>query len=320
MKTRQRSQGVVLYQPPIVWILLLVVGILAYFCIITGLCPSLKPEIANVEPAWSPDGTRIAFATNRHGNWELYLVHVTTFEESRLTSDGAADQQPAWTPGGDRLAFVSNRDRQPCRNLYTLQPETKHTTRISLQRQVCDQQPSWTPTTIRGEISKKVVFASDRDDGKGEIYVTDIDTLAATRVTFREGQPDLHPTISPDGSKIAFQSFVDGNWEIFVMDSDGRNIKPLSLNPTDDIQPAWSPDGQKIAFASRRTGNWEIFTMDPDGGNVKNLTINLADDQKPTWSPDAKEIAFQSNRTGRWEIWRMKAVDGAEQKPLTGRK
>lgn len=318
MQRERNSQGVVLHQPAIVVLLAIgVVAVVIWWWVINN---SPTTEVANVEPAWSPDGTRIAFSSNRDKNWELYLVHVVTLEESRMTSNDAVDQQPAWTPGGDRLAFVSNRDRQACRNLYTLQPETKHVTRISFRPRGCDIQPSWTPTTVRGEISKKIVFASDRDDGKGEIYVTDIDTFAFTRVTFREGQPDLNPTISPDGSKIAFQSFVDGNWEIFVMDSDGRNIKQLTFNPADDIQPAWSPDGQKIAFASQRDGNWEVYTMDTDGGNVKNLTNNVADDQKPTWSPDAKEIAFQSKRTGRWEIWRMKAADGTEQKQLTGLK
>lgn len=278
------------------------------------------PPLSNMEPAWSPDGARIAFSSNRDKNWELYLVSVSTLEESRITNNDAVDKQPAWTPGGDRLAFISNRDGQACHNLYILHPETQQVTRITFRPKGCDEQPSWTTTTVAGETSRKVVFSSDRDDGKGEIYVTDIDTFAFTRVTAREGQPDWYPTIAPDGSKIAFQSFVDGNWEIFVMDSDGRNVKQLTFNPADDMHPSWSPDGQKIAFASRRDGNWEIYSMNTDGANVKNLTSNVSDEQKPTWSPNAQEIAFQSDRTERWEIWKMKASDGTEQKQLTGLK
>jgi len=324
-----RDRDVILYQPPIIWVLLIVIvaGGIGLACLsgvnVPFFCPPPPPSNElplkqNIEPSWSPDGTRIAFASNRDGNWELYLVNVETLEESRVTSNEAKDRRPAWTPGGDQLAFVSDRDGQICLDIYIMHPETKKVTRVTFRPQGCDDNPSWTPAIVPGEISKKIVFDSDRDDGKGEIYVLDVETFAVTRVTFREARPDLNPTISPDGERIAFQSFVNGNWEIFVMDADGRNVKQLTFNPADDIDPAWSPDGQRIAFATNRDGNWEIYTMDVDGGNVKNLTNSGANDRWPTWSPDVEEIAFQSDRTGRWEIWKMKAADGTEQKQLTG--
>ena len=322
------SRGIVLYQHPIVWIVVIVfvLGALAVSCFVLDqripfICPQKNGssgDVRNIEPSWSPDGSRIAFASNREGNWELYLVIVDTLETSRVTSNEAVDRRPAWTPGGDQLAFVSNRDGQRCFDIYTIHPETKKVTRVTFRPQGCDDNPSWTPTTVPGEISKRIAFDSDRDDGKGEIYVLDVRTFAVTRVTFREATPDLNPTISPDGSRIAFQSYVNGNWEIFVMESDGTNVKQLTFNPADDIDPAWSPDGQRIAFATNRDGNWEIYTMDVDGGNVKNLTNSGTHERWPTWSPNGEEIAFQSDRTGRWEIWKMRSADGTEQKQLTG--
>ncbi len=312
----KRTNQVVLYQSPLLILALLALGVVAYFLLI-GL-PQPKSQ-GNFQPAWSPDAIRIVFTSDRDQNLELYLVNVSTLEESRITSDDVQDELPAWTPGGDRIAFASNRDGQKGMDIYAIQPETKQITRLTFRPKGLDVDPSWTPTPEPGEISKTIVFASDRD-GNFEIYVMNIETLAVTRLTFREGSPDRKPTISPDGTKIAFQSFIDENWEIFVMDADGRNVKQLTFNPADDTQPAWSPLGNKIAFVSNRDGNYEIYSMDVDGANKRNLTNNLTNDLKPSWSPDAEEITFQSDRTApgkRFEIFTMRN-DGTEQNQITG--
>ena len=70
----------------------------------------LTTESSDTAPAWSPDGSQIAFVSARSGNWELYLVEIATGAERRLTDDAAADVAPAWSPDGRRLAFLSNRD------------------------------------------------------------------------------------------------------------------------------------------------------------------------------------------------------------------
>ena len=78
--------------------------------------------------------------------------------------------------------------------------------------------------------------------------------------------------------KIIFQSKIDGNWEIYVMNADGNNQTRLTDNSADDVYPTWSPDGTKIAFHSNRDGNWEIYVMNADGSNQINLTNNNTDD------------------------------------------
>jgi len=87
---------------------------------------------------------------------------------------------------------------------------------------------------------------------------------------------DTNPEVSPDGKKVAFMSRRDGNWEVYVMNIDGSEIKRLTDNGDTDGLPIWSPDGQTIAFVSDRkgfgfSGDWAIWTMNPDGSNQRML-------------------------------------------------
>lgn len=84
-----------------------------------------------------------------------------------------------------------------------------------------------------------------------------------TRLTSDPGK-DGFPVWSPDGSRIAFQSDRDGNFEVYVMDADGSNVVRLTDDPAGDGFPDWSPDGSQIAFASNRDGNFEIYVMDAE--------------------------------------------------------
>ena len=86
--------------------------------------------------------------------------------------------------------------------------------------------------------------------------------------------------------RIAFMSDRDWNWEIYVMDADGENLRNLTNNPGDDQHPSWSPDGKQIVFTADRSGkdwNRQIYVMDADGGNLQNLTNNRHNDSRPAW-------------------------------------
>ena len=123
---------------------------------------------------------------------------------------------------------------------------------------------------------------------------------------------DLSPAWSPNGTRIAFHSYRDGDWDIFLMNADGSNQRRLTHSSASDAFPVWSPDGTQIAFHSQRTGNWDIFLMNADGSNRRRLTDNSASDQTPAWSPDGTQIAFVSDRTGNNDIFLMDA-DGEDE-------
>ncbi len=96
---------------------------------------------------------------------------------------------------------------------------------------------------------------------------------------------DTNADWSPDGTKIAYQSDVDGDFDVYVMNADGSGQTQLTNDPLFDSAPSWSPDGSKIAFQSSRDGDFEILAMNADGSGQTPLTLNTALDRVADWQP-----------------------------------
>ena len=118
------------------------------------------------------------------------------------------------------------------------------------------------------------------------------------------------------GQLIVFDTGIDGNAEIYLMDETGANQRNLTKNPASDLDPSWSAASGKIAFVSNRDRNSDVYVMNIDGTEAVNLTKDPAWDSEYSWSPDGKSIAFVSNRDGNREIY-VVALDGKVQKRLT---
>ncbi len=251
----------------------------------------LIPDASSVQPAWSPDGSRIVFvkgANSQNAGNELYVVNADGTGLTRLTSDGTtsatirSDQNPAWSPDGARIVW----QRQHSAN-------------------------------SRDEIF--VMDAVDTDsDGNGDNRV---------QLTFLEQAGTaggMHPSWSPDGTRIAFSRTYGGTFSISVMNADGTNQTQIGSNSTSnfDNDAVWSPDGSRIAFSRITSGSREIYTISPDGSALTRLTNNSGiDDDEPTWSPDGTKITFRSGRDitridFNYEIYVMDA-NGANQTRLT---
>ncbi len=228
---------------------------------------------------WSPDGTRIAFVSQRDDNYDVYVVDANGGLPINLTQRRSIDWSPVWSPDGRRIAFESWRDGKG--EIYVVGADggvpanlTRHFAR--------DGGPAWSPDGTR------IAFESWRD-GNGEIYVVDADGGNLLNLT-RDPGPDESPVWSPDGRRIAFVSRRAGNGEIYVVDADGGNLTNLTSNPSNDWSPVWSPDGRRIAFTANRAGNGDIYVVDADGGNLTNLTPSPSNDWSPVWSPDGTRI------------------------------
>lgn len=232
-------------------------------------------------PAWSPDGTKIAFDTNRDGGKiEVYVMTADGSNPTRLTFTGF-NFGPAWSPDGTKLAFVSRRDGNA--EIYTMNSDGTGQTRLTIGSGGADQDPAWSPD------GTKIAFVSDRAGGSNQIYVMNVNGTGVTRLTNNPTVPDAVPSFSPDGTKIVFQRQLQGP-QIVVMNATGSSQTPLTSFSSNgqNFDPVFSPDGKRITFHSDRDNNLEIYSMNADGSNQVLVSNNSASDNDPTWQLVAK--------------------------------
>lgn len=267
----------------------------------------------NVQPALSPDGTRVAFSSQRDGKFSIYIVNVDGSGLRRVTDGPGDDSEPAWSPDGTRLAFVRGFD----------------------------------PTG-----SGVLVLACQLP---GDILVVKVEQgfnvrrpIRPIEVNLTNGLGGTDPAWSPDGTRLAFASDREGNYnyDIYTMSSeDGSDVHRLTTDATQEADPVWSPDGSWIAYTSdlravhsTECGNMPIagsptgrdcpddngdgacdndeftaqgpfvYRMAPDGSQKQKLTPTGA--AEPDWSPDGSQILFVGGPNGQNVQLNLIASDG----------
>ena len=241
---------------------------------------------------------KLAFVSNQNGNSEIYLLDPINFAPAPLAISAAQDDSPCLSPAGDKLLFVS--DRSGNRQIYLSSSMPGNTPKQLTVNSSSNEEPVWAKNAI--------VFVSYQD-GNPEIYSMDTNGSNWVRLTTSPFQ-DRHPTISPDGTKIAFSSNRSGHFQIYVMNADGSEQRAITRTETSEIEPAWSPDGSLIAFVSERDGNPEVYTLKPDGSEVLRITADPAKDHQPAWLPGSQTLVFSSNRSGNSEIFKIPRAGG----------
>ncbi len=118
---------------------------------------------------------------------------------------------------------------------------------------------------------------------------------------------ELHPTWSPDGKEIAFDSDRDGSTDIWVMTLSTGEARRLTLSGAEDARPAWSPDGEWIAFHSDRDGDLNLYAIRPDGSGLRRLTSGANDESNASWEPNSRRLVFEERLDE--QTWQLFVVD-----------
>jgi TolB protein len=263
------------------------------------------PNVHDIQPSLSPDGTRIAFSSNRGGDYDIYVMNVDGGDLQRITTAQTTETDPAWSPDGQRLAFVRGFDLTIDGFAYIsgCPPEIyvtdlKGGPEINVTKGDGGTDPAWSPD------DKRIAFSSHRN-GNYEIYVVNADGNDLQQLT-NTNSAEADPVWSPDGQFIAYGGdYGSGNLvcgfihtgrenpvvasgsDIFVMVADGTGQVNLTSSG-DSSDPAWSPDGNSIAFVRHRGRYAQIYRMDADGSEQTQLTVDARSKSSPSWSRDSR--------------------------------
>ncbi|MGH2739339.1 MAG: phosphodiester glycosidase family protein [Actinomycetota bacterium] len=250
---------------------------------------------ADLDPAFSADGSKIAFArTDGTGNSSIYVMSADGGGATRLTDDLSFDRQPAWSSDGSRIAFVRSKPNQGTTNIYSVRSTDGGGRRrlTDTGPGVWNGSPTWSPTLDR------IAFVSNRGGGFPEIWVMNGDGSAAGALTTNPFI-DANPDWAPDGTRIAFDRCCPvGSSDVWVMNVDGSGEQNLTLVGQEDYDPAWAPDGSRIAFVRHATGggNPDIYSLDLATAEATPLVESPGADLSPSWQAVAGGGGSGSNR------------------------
>ncbi len=227
-------------------------------------------------PAWSPDGSRLAFTSRRDGNAEVYVLTLADGRLERITRQPSEEWAPAWSPDGRLLAYQT--DRHGRSDIYVSAADGGNEVRLT-SVEGNHEAPHWSPD------GRQIVFDSDLDVGEAvhasiNLYFMNADGSNPRRfVSYAES-----PAWSPDGKTIAFAARRGGHWQVITINTDGTAYRQVTTGAYDARYAAWSPDGRWLAFAGNETGHWELYGVAVAGGKPLRLTFGATDNSYPAWS------------------------------------
>ncbi len=259
-------------------------------------------QAENYRPAWSPDGTKIAFVSNRNGGFiQIYLMDADGKNPIKLTN-AVWDDYPSWSPDGKKIAFSSSLDGKMIRHIAVMDADGDNLVMLEAN----GTEPSWSPD------GQEIAFVSRRD-GIEEIYVMGADGHGLKRVT-HDFVLKGGPSWSPDGRRIAYWGEDNGFFQIYVVRADGRNRTRLTHNREEHHWlPAWSADGRTIAYVSAGDGRLigTIHLMTADGKYLKQLSdVHNSGDYEPDFDPKTGlGVSPASNKSTIWgELKRVELI------------
>jgi len=226
-----------------------------------------------MSPAWSPDGSHLAYVSFETGHAAVYVQSLYTNQRAVLANYPGSNSAPAWSPDGKQLAVVLTRDGSS--QIYLVRPDGSGLRRLSFSGTI-DTEPNFSPD------GQYLLFTSDRG-GSAQVYRMPVDGGAAQRMTFDEGT-NFSPRHSPDGKSFVFSHLFKGKFYIAVRDFQTGQMSLLTEGGWEK-RPSFAPNGKLILFASEARGRGILATVSSDGRVKQHMFTQSGDAREPMWGP-----------------------------------
>lgn len=226
-----------------------------------------------MSPAWSPDGSHLAYVTFEQGHAVVYVQSLLTNQRRAVASFSGSNSAPAWSPDGQTLAIVLTRDEGA--NIFLVRPDGSDLRQITFGGEI-DTEPDFSPD------GQSMLFASDRG-GTVQIYRIPVDGGTAERLTF-DGGNNFSPRYSHDGKGFVFSHWDNGRFYIATMDFESRQMQILTDGGWEK-KPSFAPNDKLILFATESQGRGILATVSSDGKVKQKMFSQAGDIRDPMWGP-----------------------------------
>ncbi|MCI0655017.1 MAG: Tol-Pal system beta propeller repeat protein TolB [Methylococcaceae bacterium] len=227
-----------------------------------------------MSPAWSPDGSKIAYVSFEKKVSAIFVQTVATGNREQVAANPGINGAPSWSPDGSQLALTLSRDGDP--EIYILNLASRSLERLTRSISI-DTEPVWFPD------GNNILFTSDRG-GSPQLYSIGLRDGRIRRLTF-EGNYNAAATISPDGRLVAMVHGSAGRYHIAVLELATGNLNVLTDGGGDE-SPSFAPNGSMILYATRRANREQLSAISVDGQFRQQLGTIAGGVREPAWSPE----------------------------------